>query len=80
MADRFGSVLSRPTVTSYFNVQVGRDLTIGELFQHHHAVLRAGGAPDDRKLGVDGEHLDGVHAAWSFHHVPSINRPRARRL
>ncbi|MEV0184240.1 FAD-dependent oxidoreductase [Streptomyces sp. NPDC050625] len=66
MADRFGSVLSRPTVTSYFNVEVGRDLTIEELLQHHHAVLWAGGAPDDRKLGIDGEHLAGVHAARTF--------------
>ncbi|UGQ11147.1 FAD-dependent oxidoreductase [Yinghuangia sp. ASG 101] len=66
MADRFGGVLSRPAVTSYFNVEVGRDLTIGELLRYHHAVLWAGGAPDDRKLGVAGEHLPGVHAARNF--------------
>ncbi|MFJ3667444.1 4Fe-4S binding protein [Streptomyces sp. NPDC090106] len=66
MADRFGSVLARPTVTSYFNVEVGRDLSIGELLAHHHAVIWAGGAPDDRRLGVAGEHLAGVHSARTF--------------
>ncbi|MFJ9390797.1 FAD-dependent oxidoreductase [Nocardioides sp. NPDC101246] len=66
IADRFASVLSRPNVTCYFNVEVGADVTIDELLEHHHAVLWAGGARDDRKLGIPGEELDGVHAARSF--------------
>lgn len=66
IADRFASVLARPNVTCYFNVEVGADVTIEELLEHHHAVLWAGGARDDRKLGIPGEELDGVHAARAF--------------
>jgi ferredoxin/flavodoxin---NADP+ reductase len=66
MADRFASMLARPNVRCWFNVQVGRDVSIGELLEHHHAVLWAGGAPDDRRLGIVGEELAGVHAARAF--------------
>lgn len=66
MSDRFASVLARPNVQCWFNVEVGRDVTIEELREYHHAVLWAGGAPDDRKLGIEGEDLDGVHAARAF--------------
>lgn len=66
MADRFADVLARPNVSCFLNVEVGRDVTIEELLAHHHAVLWAGGAPDDRKLGIAGEDLAGVHAARAF--------------
>jgi ferredoxin--NADP+ reductase len=66
MADRFGSMVSRANIQCFFNVQVGRDVSIAELLEHHHAVIWAGGAPDDRKLGIEGEDLDGVHAARAF--------------
>ncbi|MEX5637741.1 FAD-dependent oxidoreductase [Parafrankia sp. FMc2] len=66
MADRFAGVLARPDVSCFLNVEVGRDVTIEELLAHHHAVLWAGGAPDDRKLGIQGESLAGVHAARAF--------------
>jgi ferredoxin/flavodoxin---NADP+ reductase len=66
MTDRFAGVLARANVECFFNVQVGRDISIEELLEHHHAVLWAGGASDDRKLGIEGEQLAGVHAARSF--------------
>lgn len=66
IADRFASALSRPNVTCYFNVEVGKDITVEELLEHHHAVLWAGGARDDNKLGIPGEELPGVHGARAF--------------
>jgi ferredoxin/flavodoxin---NADP+ reductase len=40
--------------TFYLNVEVGSDLTHAELLAHHHAVLYAVGAPNDRRLDIDG--------------------------
>ncbi len=66
VADRFAAVLSRANVQCFFNVEVGRDVTIDELLEHHHAVLWAGGADDDRRLGIPGEDLPGCHSAREF--------------
>jgi ferredoxin--NADP+ reductase len=66
IGERFAAVLGRKQVECWFNVEVGRDVTIDELLQYHHAVLWAGGAADDRKLGIPGEELDGVRAARDF--------------
>jgi ferredoxin/flavodoxin---NADP+ reductase len=48
------------------NVEVGRDISHGELLKHHHAVIYAHGAPGDRRLGIPGEDLPGSHAATEF--------------
>jgi len=66
IGDRFERVLRRPNVRCFFNVDVGRDVTVPELLEHHHAVLWAGGSTDDRKLGVPGEDLPGVVSAREF--------------
>lgn len=66
IADRFNSVLSRPNVHCFFNVEVGVDLTLEELLEHHHAVVWAGGANGDRRLGLPGEDLPGSHSAREF--------------
>lgn len=63
---RFDRVLRRPNVTCLFNVEVGRDVSIAELLQHHHAVLWAAGASDDRRLGIPGEDLKGSVSAREF--------------
>jgi ferredoxin--NADP+ reductase len=63
---RFGAVLARPNVECLFNVAVGRDVTIQELLEHHHAVIWAGGAGDDRRLGIRGEELEGSVSAREF--------------
>jgi ferredoxin--NADP+ reductase len=62
----FGRVLSRSNVSCYFNVEVGRHVSIGELLQHHHAVLWAAGAEGDRELALPGEALPGSHSARQF--------------
>lgn len=53
----FDTIAARPGFTFYLNVEVGSDLTHDELLAHHHAVLYAVGAPDDRRLEVDGMDL-----------------------
>lgn len=47
----------------YLNVEVGRHLSHAELLAHHHAVLYAVGAPDDRRLDIDGMGLPGTGTA-----------------
>jgi ferredoxin--NADP+ reductase len=51
----------------YFgNVELGRDVSVGELLRGYHAVLVATGAALDRRLDIPGENLDGSYAATSF--------------
>lgn len=47
----------------YLNVEVGRHVSHAELLEHHHAVLYAVGAPDDRRLNIDGMGLPGTGTA-----------------
>ncbi|WP_204801867.1 4Fe-4S binding protein [Mycobacterium riyadhense] len=46
----------------YLNVEIGKHLSHAELLSHHHAVLYAVGAPDDRRLDIAGMGLPG---AWT---------------
>jgi ferredoxin--NADP+ reductase len=48
------------------NVEIGRDLSTGELAERYHAVVYAYGSSADRKLGIPGEELPGSHAATEF--------------
>jgi ferredoxin/flavodoxin---NADP+ reductase len=47
----------------YLNVEIGRHLSHADLLAHHHAVLYAVGAPDDRRLDIDGMGLPGAGTA-----------------
>jgi ferredoxin--NADP+ reductase len=66
ISKRFGGLFSRPNVRAYLNVEVGRHVMLDELLEHHHAVIWAAGASDDRKLGIEGEDLDGCVSAREF--------------
>jgi ferredoxin/flavodoxin---NADP+ reductase len=59
----FDKVTRVPGFTFYLNVEVGSDLTHAELLAHHHAVLYAVGAPNDRRLDIDGMGLLGTGTA-----------------
>lgn len=48
------------------NVDIGRDLTVGDLERHYHAIIYTFGAEADRELGIPGEDLPGSHAATAF--------------
>lgn len=48
------------------NVTVGKDITIDELKQSHHAIILTCGAETDRRLGIPGEDLPGSYTATEF--------------
>jgi ferredoxin--NADP+ reductase len=48
------------------NVEIGVDISHGELMQHFTAVIYATGAQSDRSLGIPGEDLPGSWAATKF--------------
>lgn len=47
----------------YLNVEIGKHLSHADLLAHHHAVLYAVGAPDDRRLNIEGMGLAGTGTA-----------------
>ncbi|MGE2833641.1 FAD-dependent oxidoreductase [Mycobacterium sp. SMC-4] len=55
----FDRIAQSPAFTFYLNVEVGTHITHDELLSHHHAVLYAVGAPNDRRLDIDGIDLPG---------------------
>jgi ferredoxin--NADP+ reductase len=59
----FDRTTRRRGFTFYLNVEVGRHLSHADLLEHHHAVLYAVGAPDDRRLDIDGMGLPGTGTA-----------------
>jgi ferredoxin--NADP+ reductase len=66
VADMFTRLFKPDSVEFYLNVEVGRDISLDELLEHHHAVIYATGAAGDRRLGIPGEDLPGSHAATEF--------------
>lgn len=59
-------ILSAPQVSVHLNVEIGRHLSHDDLLRHHHAVIYAVGAPEDRRLDIAGEALPGSHSAADF--------------
>lgn len=47
----------------YLNVEIGEHLSHDDLLAHHHAVLYAVGAPEDRRLDIEGMGLAGTGTA-----------------
>ncbi len=47
----------------FLNVEIGRHLSHDDLLAHHHAVIYAVGAPDDRRLDIDGMGIPGTGTA-----------------
>ncbi|SEH64155.1 ferredoxin--NADP+ reductase [Mycolicibacterium rutilum] len=62
----FDKIADRAGFRFYLNVEIGADLTHDELLEHHHAVLYAVGAPNDRRLEIDGMGLPGTGTATEF--------------
>ena len=59
----FDTIARRRGLTFYLNVDVGEHLSHDELLEHHHAVLYAVGAPNDRRLDIAGMGLPGTGTA-----------------
>ncbi|SCX08523.1 FAD-dependent oxidoreductase [Mycolicibacterium fluoranthenivorans] len=66
--------------TFFLNVEVGKHLSHAELLEHHHAVLYAVGAPNDRRLDIDGMDLTNTATAtevvaWFNGHPDFVGLP-----
>jgi ferredoxin/flavodoxin---NADP+ reductase len=59
----FDRITGRRGFRFHLNVEVGEHVTHDELLAHHHAVLYAVGAPNDRRLNVKGMGLPGSGTA-----------------
>ena len=55
-----------PQLNYIGNVTVGKDITVDELSESHHAVIFTCGAETDRRLGIPGEDLLGSYTATEF--------------
>lgn len=64
--DTLDKVLDKPGVRFIGNVEVGRDVQVAELHDYFDAVIFTYGASRDRRLGIEGEDLDGSVAATDF--------------
>ncbi|WP_197378597.1 4Fe-4S binding protein [Mycolicibacterium mengxianglii] len=59
----FDRIARRGGFTMYLNVEVGKHLGQADLLAHHHAVLYAVGAPNDRRLEIAGMDTPGTATA-----------------
>ncbi|MBC7633042.1 4Fe-4S binding protein, partial [Aeromicrobium sp.] len=62
----FRHIEDQPGFSYVLNVEVGRDIAHEELIEHHHAVIYATGASQDRVLGIAGEDLPGSGTATAL--------------
>ena len=60
---QFERLFSRPNVEFVGGLEYGRDVDLDRLRSIFDVVVLATGAPDDRRLGVEGETLEGVIGA-----------------
>ena len=63
---RYDKVAEDANVRFVGNVGVGESVSIAELQSLYDAVILATGAPNDRKLGIEGEELPGVVGSAEF--------------
>ena len=59
----FDVIGKQPGFKFFLNVEVGKHLSHVDLLEHHHAVLYAVGAPNDRRLEIEGMGLPGTGTA-----------------
>ncbi len=59
----FDRIAGRRDFRFFLNVDVGSDVSHADLLAHHHAVLYAVGAPNDRRLDIEGMDLPGAGTA-----------------
>ena len=66
VSKRYDQVAAGESVRFVGNVNVGQDVSAGDLLSLYDAVILAIGAPLDRKLGIPGEELPGVVGSAEF--------------
>ena len=62
----FDRIARRREFRFFLNVEVGKHLSHDDLLAHHHAVIYASGAPNDRRLDIDGMDLPGTGTATAL--------------
>jgi ferredoxin--NADP+ reductase len=62
----YDKIARSPNFVFFGHVDVGKDISISELLQTHHAVVVACGAESDHRLDVPGEDIAGSYAASAF--------------
>ena len=73
--DRRERQMAAEGVTFRLGIDVGRDVVMADLVDHHDAVILSGGAEKPRDLLIDGRDLIGVYFAMDF--LPQQNRREA---
>jgi ferredoxin--NADP+ reductase len=63
---RYEAVSLSDNIRFIGNVSIGQDISIEELQSLYDAVVLATGAPHDKALGLDGEHLPNVFGSAAF--------------
>lgn len=59
-------IAAQPGTRYYGCVELGRDVSLADLARHYDAVILTVGAPNDRRMGIDGEDLAGSMSATDF--------------
>lgn len=59
----FDEIAQRRGFNFFLNVEVGRHVSHADLLAYHHGVLYASGAPNDRRLAIEGMGLPGTGTA-----------------
>ncbi len=62
----YDKIAQSPEFNLIANVTVGKDISVDELRESHHAIIFTCGAESDRKLGIPGEDLAGSYTATEF--------------
>ncbi|UMB70541.1 FAD-dependent oxidoreductase [Mycobacterium paraterrae] len=76
----FDRIARRREFRFYLNVEVGDQLSHADVLAHHHAVIYAVGAPNDKRLDIDGMDLPGTNTAtelvaWINGHPDYVDLP-----
>lgn len=62
----YEKIAANPGFRFFGNVKLGRDIQVEDLSAHYDQIVYAFGNETDRKMGIPGEDLRGVHSATEF--------------
>ena len=62
----YDKIAQSPEFNLIANITVGKDISVDELRDSHHAIIFTCGAESDRRLGIPGEDLAGSYTATEF--------------
>jgi ferredoxin--NADP+ reductase len=62
----FDKIAAHPRFRFFGGVELGKDVSVGDLRAHYHQIVYTTGAQTDRRMGIPGEDLAGSHPATEF--------------